>query len=431
MLSIPPPSTVPLRVLFVPFGSEGDVNPLVWLANGMAARGHEPTFVITPHYGPLIERRGYPWIPVGTKEDFVRLARDPRVWSRMHGPRLVIAGMVKTLSAYRQAMEKMTHDFDLVVLSSLGLGAASLAEAANVPRITLHMQPALFRSVYDCPVFMEELAWLRRAPSWAKRLFFALVDVLFWDTARRQLNTFRRGIGLASLGKFYDEALHGAEGVAALFPSWFAAPQPDWPRNVRQFGFPIARHSRPLSDSLENFLASGEPPIVWTHGSANFDIEHFQARALEVSRELNLRCLLISLDAPARVLDNVFHIAHAWFEDLFPRCKAVVHHGGIGTTAKCIAAGVSQLIIPRSHDQPDNAHRVVKLNLGKALSYHQTNTPQLAATLRQLLASELIPSRCREFQQRVLGTDTLSDLVNWAEQVATNRARTMKPLSAN
>ncbi len=253
---------MPLRILFVPFGSEGDVNPLLWLAEGLAARGHEPTFVITPHYAPHIEERGYPWIPVGTKEDFVRFARDPRVWSRMQGTRMVIESMVKSLPAYRQAIETAAHDFDLVVLSTLALGAASMAEAANVPRLTLHMQPALFRSIYECPVFMEELAWLTRAPRWIKRLFFALVDVLFWEVARRQLNAFRRRIGLPGLRNFFDDALHGAEGVAALFPRWFAAPQPDWPARVRQFGFPVAINSRPLSDSLESFLNSGEPPVA-------------------------------------------------------------------------------------------------------------------------------------------------------------------------
>jgi rhamnosyltransferase subunit B len=394
------------------------VNPLLWLAEGMAARGHEPTFVITPHYGPLIEERGYPWIPVGTKEEFLRFARDPRIWSRMHGPGLVMEGMIKTLPAYRQAIEVTKHDFDLIVLSTLALAAASVAEAAKIPRLTLHMQPALFRSVYECPVFMEELAWLTRAPRWIKQLFFALVDVLVWERVRRRLNAFRDGIGLPPLQSFFHDALHGAEGVAALFPRWFAAPQPDWPGRVRQFGFPIVSKTRPLSDSLENFLKSGEPPLVWTYGSANFDIGDFQSRALEVSHELNLRCLLISLDAPAAVSDNAFHVAHARFEDLFPRCKAVVHHGGIGTTAKCIAAGVPQLIIPRSHDQPDNAQRIVKLGLGKALSYRHTNTARLVTTLRQLLASATIFHRCREFQQRVLKTDTLSDVLDWAEQIA-------------
>jgi rhamnosyltransferase subunit B len=70
---------MPLRILFVPFGSEGDVNPLLWLAEGMAARGHEPTFLITPHYGRLVQQHGFSWAPIGTEEDFVRFARDPRV----------------------------------------------------------------------------------------------------------------------------------------------------------------------------------------------------------------------------------------------------------------------------------------------------------------------------------------------------------------
>ena len=77
----------PLRVLFVPFGSEGDVNPLLWLAEGMAARGHLPTFMITPHYGHLVERRGLPWLPIGTEREFVRFFRDPHLWHETRGPR--------------------------------------------------------------------------------------------------------------------------------------------------------------------------------------------------------------------------------------------------------------------------------------------------------------------------------------------------------
>jgi rhamnosyltransferase subunit B len=415
---------MPLRILFVPFGSEGDVNPLLWLAEGMAARGHEPTFVITPHYGRLIQQRSLPWIPIGTEENFVRFARDPRVWSRMQGTKMVVEGMVETLPAYREAVELAGRDFDLVVLSSMALGAASVAEAANLPRLTLHMQPALFRSVHQCPVFMEELAWLTRAPRWIKRLFFTLVDLLFWETARRPLNAFRKEMNLPPLRNFFDAAFHGAEGVAALFPDWFAAPQPDWPSRVRQFGFPIVVHPRPLPEPLEAFLNSGEPPVAWTHGSANFDIQHFQSRALEVSRELNLRCLLISLDPPKGPLSgDVFHISHARFEDVFPRCRAVVHHGGIGTTAKCIAAGVPQLIIPRSHDQPDNADRIARLGLGKTLSYRRIDTRQLAVSTKQLLQSNIFPSRCEKFQARVLAANTLSELSDWAEEIATRAGR--------
>jgi len=165
---------MPLRILFVPFGSEGDVNPLLWLAEGMAARGHEPAFLITPHFGRLVEQRGFPWTPIGTDADFVRFARDSRLWHRAQGTRMVLQGMLETLPAYRDAFLRAGCDFDLVVLSSMALGASAVAEAARLPRLVLHMQPAVFRSVYKCPVFMEELAWLTRSPRWVKRFFFGL-----------------------------------------------------------------------------------------------------------------------------------------------------------------------------------------------------------------------------------------------------------------
>ena len=415
---------MPLRILFVPFGSEGDVNPLLWLAEGMGARGHEPAFLITPHYGRLVQKRGFPWVPIGTEEDFVRFARDPRMWHRMQGTKTVVQGMLKTLPAYREGFAKTGRDFDLVVLSSMALGAGSVAEAMGLPRCTLHLQPVLFRSIHDCPVFMEELSWLARSPRWVKRFFFGLVDVLFWETARKSLNSFRSGMNLPPLRNFYAEAFHGAEGIAALFPGWFAHPQPDWPPQVRQFGFPLSFVPRPLPESLEAFLDAGDPPVAWTHGSANFDIQHFQSRALAVSQELKLRCLLISLDSPEGPLPaGAFHIAHARFEDLFPRCRAVVHHGGIGTTAKCIAAGAPQLIIPRSHDQPDNASRIANLGIGKTLSYRKIDSANLCLTLRDLLASKMATSRSKEFQARMLAVDTLSEVCDWAEEIAKKYAK--------
>jgi UDP:flavonoid glycosyltransferase YjiC (YdhE family) len=81
-----------------------------------------------------------------------------------------------------------------------------------------------------------------------------------------------------------------------------------------------------------------------------------------------------------------------------------------------------------SERQPSASPQVSrKLGLGKALSYYQTNTSQLAATLRQLLTSEIISPRCSEFQQRVLSTNTLSDVLDWAEQIAMDSVQTRKP----
>ncbi len=406
-----------MRILFVPFGSEGDVNPLFWLADGLAARGHQPVFLLTPHFGHLATSRGFAWVPMGDEEDFLRFAREPLLWSRLRGPEFVIRGMVETLPAYREAFALAPRPVDLVVTSTFALAASSLAEAEKIPRLTLHLQPLCLQSEYECPLFQPELVWLNQSPRWVKRAFFRLVDLVLRMLAQKPLNQFRRDLGLPPFRKFYEEAVNGAPAIAALFPDWFAPPQPDWPAQLRQFGFPLTADPRPLPPDVETFLTAGPPPVVWTHGSANFDIRHFQERALAVSRELGLRCLLVSLEPPGNPLPpETHHAPHVRFEDLFLRCAAAVHHGGIGTTSKAIAAAIPQLIIPRAHDQPDNAARIVRLGLGQTLSFGKLDTPDLARSLRGLLASPAVKTRCLEYQSRL--RDPLASLCDWAETLA-------------
>jgi rhamnosyltransferase subunit B len=413
-----------LRILFAPFGSEGDMNPLFWLAEGLAARGHEPVFLLSPHYGRHAESRGFTWFPVGTEEHFTRFAHNPDLWHAYRGPSLVVQGMLDSLPFYREAFARAGSRFDLVVTSSFAFAASSLAEAAGLPQLTLHLQPICLRSDYESPLFLPELSWLNRMPRWVKRLFYFGVDFTLWRMIEGPLNAFRAQLQLPPLRRFYDEAVNGAEAVAALFPEWFAAAQPDWPGHLRQFGFPV-KHSapHPFPPGLARFLEAGEPPVVWTHGSANFHMHEFQECALRVSQELGLRSLLVSLTPPAVTLpDSAFHCSHVRFEDLFPHCRAAVHHGGIGTTAKCIAAGIPQLIIPRSHDQPDNARRIARLGLGDTVSYRRIRGPRVPRVLQNLLTSPSVAERCREFQNRMVAADPLTSLCEWAEETASRNS---------
>lgn len=414
-----------LRILFVPFGSEGDMNPLFWLAEGLAARGHEPVFLLSPHYARHAVARGYRWFPVGTEEDFQRFAGNPDLWHAHNGPWIVIEGMLESFPNFQAAFAQAGTHFDLVVTSSFAFAAGALAEAAGIPRLTLHFQPLCLRSEFDCPLFLPELAWLNPAPRWVKRLVFAGMDFTLWRKIGPPLNAFRHELGLPPLQNFYTDAVNGGDAIAALFPDWFAPPQPDWPGRLRQFGFPLKHTPHPLPDDLESFLQDGAPPVVWTHGSANFFVEKFQHHAIAVCRELGLRGLLVSLEPPAGTLpDGVFHCSHARFEDLFPRCQAAVHHGGIGTTANCIAAGIPQFIIPRSHDQPDNARRIVRLGLGETLPYGKIGSPRVSHILQNLLKSPSVAARCKEFQICLTTADPLPPLCDWAEQIACGKSDT-------
>lgn len=407
-----------MRILLTPLGSEGDVNPFIWLAAGLRDRGHEVCLLLSPHYGWLADEQKIPWVPVGEEEDFLKFARHPQIWDPQKGTAFVLRSAAALLGKAREAYERASGPFDLVITSAMGMAISYLAESQGIPHLMIHLQPICMRSVYETPVYLSGTAWMNRMPHFVKHGFFALVDVMLNHFMRREVNAYRRTLGLKPVKNVYREALMAADQMALLFPDWFAAPQPDWPTNLRQFSFPLRPSAQPapLSPDLEAFLAAGAPPVVWSHGSANFDVKDFQAIALAASKELGTRCLLVSLEPPAQSLpDWAFHINHVKFDALFPRCRAVVNHGGIGTLSKALAAGVPQLVVPMAHDQPDNGHRIEKLGVGASIPYSKFTAARAVAQLSRLVESPEVAQKCRAIQHQIARAAPLPELCEWIE----------------
>lgn len=410
------------RILFSPFGSEGDVNPLLWLAGLLAARGHEVEFLLTPHYGPLAEKHGFRWHPMGTEEDFQRMASDPSLWKPGIGTWRVVQAMHASLPAYKKTFESSGGNFDLVVTTSFSLATAALAEARGIPRLMLHLQPMCLRSRKDLPVPGAGGAWLCRAPGFVQNAAYFCVDAILNKTILPPLNRFRSSLCLGRLRDFYRDALMRADGLALLVPEWFAPPQPDWPENLRQFDFPLPQTApEPLPESLSGWLASGEPPVLWTHGSANIHLREAQEMARVVTEEIGGRALLVGKSAPEFNLpDTLFHIPRVPFESVFPRCRAVVHHGGIGTTSKAFAAGIPQLVIPLAHDQHDNAARIERLGAGLE---GRANARDAGRKLREMLASDPIARGVIKCRNLARASSRAGSLADWAEDLAADELR--------
>ena len=216
------------------------------------------------------------------------------------------------------------------------------------------------------PVLMEGGGWFRQAPAVLHDAALFIVDGILNRTMMPPLNQFRETLGLPCLKDFYRDALMRAEGVALLFPEWFSPPQQDWPAGLRQFGFPLpASAPNQLPPSLAAWLDAGVPPVLWTHGSANLHLAKARKLARDITRRIGGRALLVGKGSPEFDLpEEMFHLPHVAFEDVLPRCRAIVHHGGIGTASKAFAAGIPQLVIPLAHDQHDNAARIERLKAG-------------------------------------------------------------------
>jgi len=411
------------RILFAPFGSEGDVNPLIWLGKLLAARGHRVEFLISPHYAPRARKHGFLCHDLGTEEDFHRLASDPALWHPLRGTWRVARAMHQSLPACRAAFEAAGSGFDLLVTSSFALGASALAEARGIPRLMLHLQPMVLRSHRDMPVPGPGAGWFPQAPKLFQDAAFGVVDAVLNRTMLPPLNDFRASLGLPRLGDFYRDALMRSDAVALLFPDWFAPPQPDWPPGVHQFDFPLEVPAvADLPDALRDWLDSGPPPVLWTHGSANVHLRQAQELALHVTRKIGGRALLVGRVAPEFPLsDALFHCPAVPFEDVFPRCRAVVHHGGIGTTSKAFAAGIPQMILPLAHDQHDNAARVARLRAGVE---GRPCVRDASRKLGQILESPDIAegvARCRSLASR--SPARAAELAEFAEALANNSDR--------
>jgi UDP:flavonoid glycosyltransferase YjiC (YdhE family) len=93
--------------------------------------------------------------------------------------------------------------------------------------------------------------------------------------------------------------------------------------------------------------------------------------------------------------------AYAPHAELFPRAAAIVHHGGVGTTGQGLASGRPMIVVPHSHDQPDNADRCVRLGVAHAIDAREYRAPRVAASLKTLLDDPSVGARARQVASKV------------------------------
>jgi UDP:flavonoid glycosyltransferase YjiC (YdhE family) len=194
--------------------------------------------------------------------------------------------------------------------------------------------------------------------------------------------------------------------VLGLFPDWFGPPQPDWPPQTRLTGFPLydERGGADIPEELTRFLDAGEPPVVFTPGSAMAQGQDFFAAAVEACRLLGRRGVFLTRfpdQVPPDLPAAVRHFDYVPFSQLLPRAAALVHHGGIGTSAQALAAGVPQLVMPMAHDQPDNAARLRRLGVAASLPRARFRGPAVARDLERLLRSKEVAQNCRAVADRL------------------------------
>jgi UDP:flavonoid glycosyltransferase YjiC (YdhE family) len=412
-----------LNVILVPIGSHGDVHPFVGIGIQLARRGHHVRVVANGHFRSLIESAGLHFVQFGDESLYQKLLTNPDLWNPKRAAGVVFASVAQFLRDSHACLTAQVdqHPDAILVTNALGFTARVLQEARNVPVVTLHLSPAILRSLHEMPMFIPGLD-LSRWPRWCKRLFWRLADRMIDPHLCPALNALRRDLNLPPVKRVMKDFIHSPLLTIAAFPAWFAAPQPDWPPALRCTGFPLYDEAglTPMPDDLGRFLDEGEPPIAFTPGSANIHAQAFFAVGVQACVQLQRRGLILTRfgqHVPPDLPSTVRHFTYAPFSELLPRCAALVHHGGIGTTAQALRAGCPQLIRPQAHDQFDNAARVARLGAGTWLTGRRFTARPVAAALAHLTAPST-RSRCADLAARFLGVDALSQTCDLIEAAA-------------
>ena len=362
-----------MKILIQTLGSAGDTHPFVGVGQTLRNRGHDVVLFANEIFRDTVERAGLHFVEMGDADTYRALADRPEVWDRRRGIELILRGVAEHLEESIEIIEGELDGADVIVNSSLGFGARMVRDIHALPLVTAHLAPSLFRSSHRLP--RTEIMWVRDSyPMWAKKLWWRLGDFLVDRLVTPELNRARRRRGLQPVNRvLHDWAVYSPDGTIGLFPEWFGPPQPDWAHPVDLVGFPLydgGGHAT-LDSELDEWLSHGEPPVVFTAGSANVHAANFFETAANVCGVLGLRGLLVTAnksDIPPSLQEPIRHETHVPFSLLFPSARALVSHGGIGTTAQALAAGIPHLVTHVNFDQRDNASRIEGLGAGLSLS---------------------------------------------------------------
>lgn len=370
-------------------------------------RGHRPVLAVPEMFRPKIEPLGIGFAPVRPEQDPTNTRLIAMIYDLKHGTETGLREFL--FPSLRQSYEDLLAAVcaeggaDLLVTGELAYAGPLVAEKTGIPWVSYVLAPFSWFSAYDPPVLPPYPALARMQeyfpPLGHVVALFARLVTRKWT---QPVYALRRELGLPRGKDPIFDAKHSGRLALALYSGVMGTPQPDWPPSAKITGFAFYDGSGDegeLPPHLAAFLQDGPPPLVYTLGSAAvMNAGDFYEQSAQAAELLDRRAVLLvgadDRNLPARRLPNTVCVArYAPYSKIFPRASVLIHHGGIGTTAQALRSGRPMLVMPYSHDQPDNARRVRQLGVAEVLPRNRYKAEAAAQLIEKLLAGNQYVTR--------------------------------------
>ena len=409
------------KIVFSTFGSLGDLHPYVALALELQRRGYEVAIATNRFLREHVENAGIPFLHV--RPDLSD--SDPAVIGRFldptNGPEHLLKYLFSSVQESFEDLSQAVKSFDLLVTHPAVFAGPLVARLNGMPWVSTVLSPISFLSMSD-PSVLPQIPNLdpKRLPRFVNQSIMAQGKRLVrrWSEPLRRLCR-KTGVPLDPDPVF--EGQHSPYRVLALFSSMLARPQPDWPRNTIVTGFASYDGNVPENPALAAFISAGEPPLVFTLGSAAcFNPGDFYKSSAVAAKMLGERAILLVGGSEGSISPsspNAFVARYVPYSKILPIAKASVHSGGIGTTGQALRAGRPMVVVPFSHDQPDNAARLRALGLSETIHIRKYNAQEAMRALTRILTNKKYAESALEASRIVKSQDGVKNACDAIVQV--------------
>ena len=312
---------------------------------------------------------------------------------------------------------------DLVIYHPKALGAISIAEKFNVPAILISLMPMLAPTAEFPVIGMPNL----KLGGWYNRLTYKLVLMGY--------NSYMKGVNDIRIEKMDLKKLPKYTGITAMsdgspvpnihaISSHILSRPKDWPSIYTISGYLMEEQEEKWvpSTALQDFLASGVPPVFVGFGSmSGSNPEQLTKMVVDALTKANVRGILVTGWGGLEAIDlseSIFTIENVPYAWLFPQVSAVVHHGGAGTTAAGLQAGRPTVICPFMGDQPFWGDQVVRLGVGlKVSSQKRLKAEELADAICKVTTNFEIQKAATVLGKKIQSEDGVANVINTIEKI--------------
>jgi len=419
-----------LKIGLLTWGSHGDIRPFVALAKGLQAAGHEVHLLIVALDPAYLAPASEPGLRITLMTPLELSPEQAEAYGqavyRARNPITQLATLLRLCFAPAEdaifaAARHLSAASDLLIGHYVMHPLQIAAEEASRPYISLQLAHAGIPSDYSHPIGLAGLGRL------GHRLMWKLTRVAVQHVVGPYVNRLRRKAGLSPVRDVIGQVwLSSQLNLVAVSPQ-LCRRQPDWPETVQICGFldmPNTGIEAPLPPALAAFLAAGEAPVYMTLGSWMPADRRGQTQTLallsQAAMQANCRAIIQCHDWQACGFESderLLFVGHAPHQLIFPQCRAVVHHGGAGTTQSATQAGVPSIVIAHLSEQQFWARELQRIGVAfKRLDRRSVSAVRLAIAIRRVLAAPALLQRAREVAAAMRGENGVAEAVRWIGQ---------------